>query len=128
MATPTYYSACVRIQVLNFSQDKIFVVNAQSAKTAKFFNLENFRLYGITENHPIRPRARARAQPEGDVWFSVINPWLPWYNYSLARHTPQSKGKEESGDNAYCELFCWNAIIELRSARRIIFLANCQSY
>ena len=47
MATPTNYSACVRIQVLNFSQDKIFVVNAQSAKTAKFFNLENFRLYGM---------------------------------------------------------------------------------
>ena len=47
MATPTNYSACVRIQVLNFSQDKIFVVNAQSAKTAKIFNLENFRLYGI---------------------------------------------------------------------------------
>ena len=20
-----------------------------------------------------------RAQPEGEVWFSVINPWLPWY-------------------------------------------------
>ena len=30
---------------------------------------------------------------------------------SLARHTPQSKGKEGSGDSAYCELFCWNAII-----------------
>ena len=29
---------------------------------------------------------------------------------SLARHTPQSKGKEGSGDSAYCELFCWNAI------------------
>ena len=24
-----------------------------------------------------------RAQPEGEVWFSVINPWLPWYNYNL---------------------------------------------
>ena len=42
MATPTNYSACVR----NFSRDKIFVVNVQPAKTAKIFNLENFRLYG----------------------------------------------------------------------------------
>ena len=47
MATPTNYSACVRIPVLNFLRDKIFVVNVQPAKTAKFFNLENFRLYGI---------------------------------------------------------------------------------
>ena len=49
MATPTNYSACVRIriQVLNTSRDKIFVVNVQPEKTAKFFNLENFRLYGI---------------------------------------------------------------------------------
>ena len=46
MATPTNYSACVRIPVLNFSRDKIFVVNVQSAKTANIFNLENFRLYG----------------------------------------------------------------------------------
>ena len=44
---PTNYSTCVRIPVLNFSRDKIFVVNVQPAKTAKFFNLENFRLYGI---------------------------------------------------------------------------------
>ena len=45
---PTNYSACVRIPVLNFSRDKIFVVNVQPAKTAKIFNLENFRLYGIS--------------------------------------------------------------------------------
>ena len=44
---PTNYSACVRIPELNFSRDKIFVVNVQPAKTAKIFNLENFRLYGI---------------------------------------------------------------------------------
>ena len=37
---PTNYSACIRIQVLNFLRDKIFVVNVQPAKTAKFFNLE----------------------------------------------------------------------------------------
>ena len=55
MATPTNYSACVRtrieleLEVLNISRDKIFVVNVQPAKTAKFFNLENFRLYGITQ-------------------------------------------------------------------------------
>ena len=51
MATPTNYSACVRtrtrIEVLNISRDKIFVVNVQPAKTAKFFNRKNFRLYGI---------------------------------------------------------------------------------
>ena len=49
VATPTNYSACIRIriQVLNISRDKIFVVNVQPAKTAKIFNLENFRLYGI---------------------------------------------------------------------------------
>ena len=33
------------MQVLNFSWDKFFVVNVQPAKTAKFLNLENFRLY-----------------------------------------------------------------------------------
>ena len=51
MDTPTNYSACVRtrIEVLNISRDKIFVVNVQPAKTAKFFNLENFRLYGILQ-------------------------------------------------------------------------------
>ena len=45
---PTNYSTCVRIriQVLNISRDKISVVNVQPTKTAKFFNLENFRLYG----------------------------------------------------------------------------------
>ena len=39
MATPTNYSACVRIriQALNISRDKIFVVNVQPAKTAKIF-------------------------------------------------------------------------------------------
>ena len=46
MATPTNNSVCLRIPVLNFSRDKIFVVNVQPAKTAKIFNLENFRLYG----------------------------------------------------------------------------------
>ena len=46
MATPTNYSACLRIPVLNFSRDKIFVVNVQPAKTAKIFNLDTFRLYG----------------------------------------------------------------------------------
>ena len=46
MATPTNYSACVHIPVLNFSRDKIFVVNVHPAKTAKIFNLENFRLHG----------------------------------------------------------------------------------
>ena len=44
-----------------------------------------------------------------------------WKRSSLARHTPQSKGKEVSGDSAYYELFCWNAIIELRSAQDNIF-------
>ena len=40
---------------------------------------------------------------------------------SLARHTPQWKGK---GDSAYCELYSWNAIIAgLRGARMIIYLA-----
>ena len=43
MATPTNYSACVHIPILNFLRDKIFVVNVQPAK---IFNLENFRLYG----------------------------------------------------------------------------------
>ena len=48
---PTNYSACVRtrIEVLNISRDKVFVVNVQPAKTAKFFNLENFRLYGMCQ-------------------------------------------------------------------------------
>ena len=30
---------------------------------------------------------------------------------SLTRQTPQSKGKEGSGDHAYSESFSWNAII-----------------
>ena len=32
----------------------------------------------IAENHPI-----PRAQPEGEVWFSAINPWYRYYNYIL---------------------------------------------
>ena len=35
----------------NTSRDKIFVVYAWPAKTAKIFNLENFRLYGTTSVH-----------------------------------------------------------------------------
>ena len=48
-ASSNSYSACVRtcMQVLNFSWDKIFVVNVQPAKTVNIFSLENFRLYGI---------------------------------------------------------------------------------
>ena len=51
MVTPTNYSACVRtrieLEALNISRDIIFVVNVQPVKTAKMFNLENFRLYSI---------------------------------------------------------------------------------
>ena len=42
---------------------------------------------------------------------TVLNVHLIRPGASLARHTPQSKGKEGSGDSAYCELFWWNAII-----------------
>ena len=55
---PTNYSACVRIQVLNFSRDKIFVVNVQPAK---FFNLKNFRLYDISVGRPFKPALTVRS-------------------------------------------------------------------
>lgn len=45
---PGNQSAYIHIQqVLNFSWDKIFVVYIQPTKTAKVFNLENFRLYSM---------------------------------------------------------------------------------
>ena len=39
MAMPTNYSACIRTYtLLNFSWDKIFMVNVQPAKTAKILS------------------------------------------------------------------------------------------
>ena len=68
---PTNYSTCVciRIPVLNFSRDKIFVVNVHPAKTAKIFNLENFRLYGS--------RKRTSWQVKQTGYFKLINFWFP---------------------------------------------------
>ena len=59
MATPTNYSACVRIPLLNFSWDKIFVDNVQPAK---IFNLENFRLYGILKDNVKKKKKKKTPQ------------------------------------------------------------------
>ena len=82
MATPTNYSACVRIPVLNFSWDTIFVVNVQPAKTAKFFNLENFRLYGIPE---------LLLSPQVSIWTQAL---------STCERGDGGKHREEALDSA----------------------------
>ena len=33
----------------------------------------------VTKDLSRKTTRSPRAQPEGEVWFSVINPWLPWY-------------------------------------------------
>ena len=60
--------------VLKFSRDKIFVVNVQPAK---FFNLENFRLYGIIAGYYnniiiIIQRACAYIQYRGSLPYARI--------------------------------------------------------
>ena len=78
MATPTIIA---HAYVLNFSRDKIFVVNIQPAKTAKIFNLENFRLYGSR-----RDKINENVHTYMYLRMTISNMWLTTclYNHTSA--------------------------------------------